>query len=337
MSKKSSKKSSLIKKILIPLFIVIFLAVSGFFYVYSTYLGKINTVKITENAEELKIQPVVADKSSDIINIALFGIDTRADDYDGSRADSIMIASLDLTHKKIKLTSIMRDTFVDIPGEKYDKINHSYAYGGPELTVKTINENFDMNIKEYMTVNFSALEKIVDAVGGVEIDVKDYEIGEINGSGSNAQVVTTGVQTLDGLQALAYSRIRYSGDGDFERTQRQRTVLQNVINKVLKNKSLPQALSLIEILSPFIQTSLDNGELIGLATTVFSAGITTMEDARLPVDGQAIGGLWDEIYYLKPDTLSENVTYLHDFIYEETGYVPSSTVEEISNEIISTY
>jgi len=324
-----SKKSSTMKKILIPLFIVIILAASGFYYVYSTYLGKINTVKITKNEEELKIQPVVADKSKDIINIALFGIDTRADDYDGSRADSIMIASLDLTHKKIKLTSIMRDTFVDIPGEKYDKINHSYAYGGPELTVKTINENFDMNIKDYMTVNFSALKEIVDAVGGVEIDVKDYEINSINGS-------VLGLQTLNGEQALAYSRIRYSGDGDFERTLRQRTVLQNVINKVLKNKSLPQALSLIAILTPLTQTNLDQGALVGLATKVFSSGITTMEDTRLPVDGQATGGLWDSVYYLKPNTLSENVSYLHEFIYEEKGYVPSPTVEEISSTILST-
>jgi len=333
-----SKKSSVLKKVLIPLFIVIILASSGFYYVYSQSLGNIKTVKIPDNKEELNTKPDKEDpnakskaleKSSDITNIALFGIDTRADDYDGSRADSIMIASLDLTHKKIKLTSIMRDSFVSIPGEKYDKINHSYAYGGPELTIKTINENFDMNIKDYVTVNFSALEQIVDAVGGVEIDVKDYEIDQISGS-------SLGVQTLDGQQALAYSRIRHAGDGDYERTMRQRTVLQNVINKVLEKKSLPQAISLISILSPSTQTSLDNGELIGLATTVFSSGITAMENTRLPVDGQAIGGTWDGVYYLKPDTLSENVSYLHDFIYEETGYVPSPAVEEISNTIIST-
>ncbi|HEY5556129.1 LCP family protein [Acetobacterium sp.] len=330
-----SKKSSTMKKILIPLFIVIILAASGFYYVYSTYLGKINTVKITKNEEELQIQPVVADKSKDIINIALFGIDTRADDYDGSRTDSIIIASLDLSHKKLKLSSIMRDSFVSIPGEKYDKINHAYEVGGPELTVKTLNENFDMNIKDYMTVNFSALEEIVDAVGGVEINVKDYEVDLLNKT-SGSSSVGTGVQTLDGQQALAYSRIRYSGDADYERTLRQRTVLQSVINNVLKSKSLPQALSLIEILSPYVQTSLDQGALIGLGTKVFSAGGITMEDTRLPVDGQYIPGVWDEVFYLKYDTLSENVSYLHDFIYEEKGYVPSPAVEEISNTILST-
>jgi len=325
-----NKKSKLVKKIVIPLVVVIILIGSGFFYVMSRYLGDVDTVKITKNAEELNIKPQAADKSSDIINIALFGIDTRANDYDGSRADSIMIASLDTVHKKIKLTSIMRDTFVSIPDEKYDKINHAYSFGGPELTVKTVNENFDMNITDYVTVNFSALEKIVDAVGGIEIDVKDYEIDHIKGS-------SLGLQTLNGEQALAYSRIRYSGDGDYERTLRQRTVLQNVLTKVLTNKSLPQALALIDILSPYIQTSFDQGELVGLATKVFASGITNMENSRLPIDGQAVGGLWDSVYYLKPDTLSENVVYLHQFIYEETGYIPSKGVEAISNEIINTF
>lgn len=329
-----NKKSCGFKKIFIPLLVVISLLVSGFFYVYGTYLGGIDTIKITDNKEELKIKPEVSGKGNDIINVAFFGIDTRANDYDGSRADTIMIASLDKVHKKIKLTSIMRDTYVNIPGEKYDKINHSYAYGGPELTIKTINQNFDMNIQDYVTVNFSALEKIVDAVGGVEINVRSNEIDHIN-SDSTAKVTAAGVQTLDGQQALSYSRIRYIGNGDYERTERQRTVLQNVINKVLNNKSLPQALSLIEILSPYIQTSLDNGELVGLATSVFTSGIKDMEDTRLPLEYYSNGVLWDEIYYLKPNTLSENVVYLHEFIYEEKGYVPSSTVEEISKAITS--
>lgn len=331
-----SKKNNIIKKMLLSLGIVVILSIAGSFYVTNIYLGGINIVKLTATEEELNIKPELADNSSDIINIALFGIDTRADDYDGSRADSIIIASLDLKHKKIKLASIMRDTFVSIPGEQYDKINHSYAYGGPELTIKTINENFDMDIKDYMTVNFSALEKIVEAVDGIEIDVKDYEIDEINECDSVTKVTTAGLQTLNGLQALSYTRIRYSGDGDYERSQRQRTVVQNVINKVLKNKSLPQALALIEILSPYTQTSLDKGELVSLGTTVFTSGTRTMEETRLPLDGQGTGGLWDGIYYLKPNTLSENVSYLHDFIYEETGYIPSPRVEEISNTILST-
>ena len=146
------------------------------------------------------------------------------------------------------------------------------------MTVKTINENFDMNIKDYITVNFFALEKIVDTVGGVEIDVKDYEIkelneeiNELNKGDSNNQVTEVGVHTLNGVPALGYTRIRYSGEGDYERTLRQRIVLKKVINKVLNTRSLSQTLELIEILSPFVQTSLDKSELVGLATTIFAS------------------------------------------------------------------
>jgi len=333
-----NKKISERVKIVISLLLFVVLLVSGFFYIGNTFFGQenTNTMESTENKGNQNIKSETAnkgvDESKDIINIALFGIDTRANDYDGSRADTIMIVSLDTANKKLKITSIMRDTYVNIPGEKYDKINHAFAFGGPELTIKTINENFDMNIKDYITLNFSAMEQIVDAVGGVDIDVKDYEIEYIN-SGSSAKVTAVGVQTLNGQQALAYSRIRYGGNGDFERTDRQRTVLQNIINKGLNNISLPQALSLIEILSPYIETSLDKGEVASLATSVFVSGISDIKETRLPLEDKSKGGIWDGVYYLKPKTLSDNVSYLHDFIYEQTGYVPSSTVEQIDEGI----
>src|SRR5699024_10644915 len=139
----------------------------------------INRVDITKDRGDLGISEEL-DKNSNIVNIALFGIDTREDEYGAARADTIMIGTLDKEHKKLKLTSIMRDTYVEIPGRRLDKINHAHAYEGPELTIKTINQNCDMNITEYVTVNFTALEKIVDAVGGVEIDVKPEEVSSIN-------------------------------------------------------------------------------------------------------------------------------------------------------------
>lgn len=332
MKKKNEMKKS--KKIVIMGLVIATLLIFTGTYAYSSYLGEIQTVKMTENEAELKIQPQVSSKADDIINIALIGIDNPADDYDGSRADSIMIASLDTTHQKIKITSIMRDTFVNIPGEKYDKINHSYAYGGPELTVQTINQNFDMNIKDYITVNFSAMEKIVDAVDGVDIDVKSYEVYGINDE-TDDKISDPGMQTLNGEQAVAYSAIRYEGDGDYERTERQRTVLKNILEKVMSDKSLPQVLALIQTLGPYIQTSFDQGQMVNLATSAFTSKLENSENARLPLDGEAIGGLWDGVYYLKTDTLSENVIYLHEFIYEEPGYVPSLTVEEISSTITS--
>lgn len=335
-SKKKNKKAKIL--FIIVLVIVIIFA-SGFYYAYSRSLGSIKTDNITENKDELKIDSSVEkDTSHDIINVALFGIDTSAGDYDGSRrADSIMIATLDMEHKKIKLSSIMRDSYVMIPDYGLDKINHSYAYGGPELAIKTINQNFDMNITDYVTVNYSALEKIVDAVGGVQIDVKSEEISRVRG------ITEPGLQNLNGKQALAYSRIRYVGDGDYERTQRQRAVLETVITKVINNQSLPQAFALpeawglIENLSPYINTSFDKSQMVSLTTSVMFSGIKTTEDTRLPIDGHSVGGIWDSVYYLKYDSLSENVINLHEFIYEDQGYTPSAPVEEISNVIQATF
>ena len=325
---KKKKKNSTGKTIFISLLAIILFIFAGGFYLYNKYLGDMNRVDISKNDEELNISQESSQKSDDVINIALFGIDTRANDYDStSRSDTIMIASLDKQHKKIKLTSIMRDTYVNIPDKGYDKINHSYAFGGAELAIKTINKNFDMNIKNYATVNFSAMAKIVDAVGGVEIDVKDYEINHIPGVGG------TGIQNLSGDQAVSYSRIRYSGDGDYERTERQRTVLENVIYKVLDSKSLTQTLALIETLSPNIETSLSTTDMVGLATEVFSSNIKTLEDTRIPLDDHSQGTMSGGIYYLKPNTLVDNVEYLHEFIYEDDGYTASVIVNEISEGI----
>lgn len=334
---KRKKKRSFPRKFFTFIFILVVLGISGAFAVSSIFLGDIDKVEISDDlniSEELN-------KNKNIINIALFGIDTRDEGYSG-RADTIMIGTLDKEHKKLKLTSIMRDTYVSIPERGFDKINHSYAYGGPELAIKTINQNFDMNITDYVTVNFEALEKIVDAVGGVEIDVKQSEISSLNHNiqeldnidGITSEKVTSGgLQTLTGRQAVGYSRIRYIGNGDYERTERQRSVLENIVNKVLNEGSLTQTLTLIKNLTPYIETSLSNTQMVGYATSLFSSGIHTMENARLPLDEYAQEGTWNGTFYLKPKTLSDNVTYLHEFIYEESDYIPTSTVSGISNEM----
>jgi len=337
--KVKKKKSRPLRRILIILlfFVIVFGSV---YFVAHSMLGKINSVKITDDDDELNIASEVQGKDNGIINVALFGIDAGAKDFSG-RADSIMISTLDKKHKLIKFTSIMRDTYVDIPGKQYSKINHSYSYGGAELTIKTINQNFDMNIKDYVTVNFAGLEKIVDAVGGVKLQVTDGEVGymddyqrhldELAGNISK-RVQTPGNITLTGRQAVAYCRIRYIGN-DQGRTERQRKVLELVVKKVLHNKSLKQTLTLIETLSPYIETSLSKGEMIGLATSVFTSRISEMEDTRIPLDGHWKDGTMNGTYYLKPDTLIENVAYLHKFIYENEEYTPSSTVSRINNKL----
>lgn len=154
-----------------------------------------------------------------------------------SRSDTIMILSIDKQHDKLKLTSIMRDTYISVDGHGMTKITHAYAYGGPQLAVKTINQNFNMNIKDYVTVDFFGLEKIIDSIGGVQINVEKAEVPVMNSYITETSriektvptfVQSSGLQTLNGSQAVAYSRIRYVGNADYKRTQRQRTVLEQL-------------------------------------------------------------------------------------------------------------
>lgn len=222
-----------------------------------------------------------------ITNIALFGVDQRGNE--SSRSDSIMVMTIDGKNNKVKLSSFMRDSRVEIEGHGLDKLGHAYMYGGPELAVKTLNQNFKLDIRNYVTVNFSQLADIVDAVGGVEIEVKDYEVKQLNklirdqrSLGINGtEISSAGLQTLDGPQALAYARIRKAGNGDFERTDRQRQVLQSIFNKALSLKPLeyPRAANMI---LPHVTTSLSLNECLGFAGILSQDGVK-MEDLRFPL------------------------------------------------------
>lgn len=319
------------KKVLISLLMIILIASAGIYAYLNSLLGKAEQVEIDE--EDLGIiEEVEQDVSNlankSIINIALFGIDSREDSYTNARSDSMIIATLDLEHKTIKLTSLMRDTYVAIDGRGFDKLGHAYAYGGPTLAIKTINTNFDMSITEFATVNFLAMEKIVDSVGGVEITLTDAETRYVPGINAG------GTYLLTGKQAVAYSRIRYIGT-DFARTERQRIVLEKVINKVLKDRSITKLVGFADSLLPYVQTSLSRSEILGLATKLITSGASEVKDARLPIDGHGKNAMINGTYYLKPNTLLDNVTFLHNFIYENDEYVPSARLLEISGAILN--
>lgn len=296
------------KKILIPILALVgIVAIVGLYG--STILGKVRNVEIAEEDEDLGIsEEVDSRKNNKISNIALFGIDQKSSEEKG-RSDSIMILSIDGKHKKIKLTSIMRDTYVEINNRGMDKINHAYAFGGPELAIKTINQNFNMNIREFATVDFDGLEHIVDAFGGIEVDIKPNEVSHVPGS-------YAGKQVLNGKQALAYSRIRKTGDGDFERTERQRFILETIINKGLKS-GITQYPKLLNTLLPYVDTSLSKSEMLKEGSSIFTSNIKTIEKFRIPVDEHGEGQMINNVYYLVPNTLEDNVRYLHEFIYEE--------------------
>lgn len=271
--------------------------------------------------ESLKLQNNY--NSDEIVNIALFGIDSRSvTNSSNSRSDSIIIASIDKKHNKIKLTSIMRDTYVNISGKGYDKINHAYAFGGPELAIKTLNQNFGLDITDFVTVDFFGLEKIIDSIGGVTVEVKQNEISELNKyikESANIQkktptlITKSGMQKLNGMQAVSYGRIRKVGNGDYERTDRQRAIIISLIN-TLKGQGLSKTLKLATQCSSYVETSLSMAECIKLGTDILQ-GMSdfSVEQKRFPVNGE--GKTINKVWYMVADLPTEK-SLIQQFIFE---------------------
>lgn len=304
------KKRSKVVLWILGVVISILLVTIGGIYSYGNHLfNKIEKIEIDKSDVGIKdeVEEKLSAYSDSVINIALFGID--AEDGGVGRSDSIIIATIDTTHKKLKLTSIMRDSYVTIEGHGDDKINHAYAFGGPQLAIKTLNENFDLNIDDFVAVNFTTLPKIIDMLGGVTIDITSEEVSHIPG------IDTAGTYTLTGEQALAYSRIRYASGGDYVRTDRQRTVLSKVFEKIL-SINFTQYPSLLSEILPMVQTNLDYSEILNLGNEVLKMGVTTLEQERFPRDGYCEGKMIDKIYYLTFDK-ENTVQQLHDYIFED--------------------
>lgn len=287
-------------------------------------INKMENVKIDKDDLNINQEEISSYKNSkDIKNIALFGID--AVDGEVGRSDSIMIATIDTIHKKVKLTSLMRDSYVDIPGYGMDKINHAYAYGGAQLSMKTINNNLGLNIENFASVNFSSLPDIIDILGGVELKITEEELQYINQyidgvnelKGTNSPHITSaGVQTVDGVQALAYARIRYTSGGDYMRTERHRNVLDGLFTKLL---SLPKTsyLGVLNDILPHIQTNMTSGEILSLGTNSLGViGSAKLEQERFPLDGYSEGTYINDIYYLSFD-IGTTKKFLMDYIFDD--------------------
>ncbi|EJT6172150.1 LCP family protein [Clostridium perfringens] len=301
ITKKNHKKVLLIISSVIILFLI-GLGI-GFYYVNSK-LNKVQKIEI--NKDNLSIDEKQVKEEKHIKNIALFGID--APKGKAGRSDAIMILTLDEEHKVMKLTSIMRDSYVDIPGHGDDKITHAYAFGGPELAMKTLNENFKVNVEDFMAVNFTSLPEIIDKLGGVKINIIPEEIHHIPG------ITSPGEQVLNGEQALAYSRIRYATGGDYKRTERQRVVLEAVFEK-LKATPTKEYPSLIDDFLPYIETNMSSMDMIKLATDAAPLVKENLETARFPLDGYCDGKMINGVWYLVYDrqaTLNQIQEYIYD-------------------------
>ena len=235
-----------------------------------------------------------------------------------------MIVTIDTVHKKIKLTSIMRDSYVAIDGHGNDKLNHAYAFGGPQLAIKTLNENFDLNIENFASVNFETLPKIIDELGGIELNIDADELEYINGyiahlnninGTSEPAIESTGIQHVSGTQALAFCRIRYTSGGDYKRTERHREVLTEIFKKIetMPVTSYPSLLS--EIL-PMVNTSLGYSDILELGTEVLKLGDSNLQLERFPLDDYCEGKMISGIYYLTFDK-EVTVEQLHNYIFED--------------------
>ena len=259
-----------------------------------------------------------------VINIALYGVDSRNNDYTG-RSDAILICSVNGKTGQIKLISVARDTYVSVPGYYNTKINHAYAYGGPELAIQTLNENFGMDVTDYVTVNFESLADIIDEMGGVMIDVTEEERFQVNAYLERGlPLKETGMVNLTGAQAVSYSRIRKI-DSDSMRASRQREVLAALFDKALDINPLNYP-SYVRKFAPMVETSLSNDEILKIATVGLKS--PTLEPAAFHNDniyssGQTINGGWYYVYDLEQAT-----DMLHQYIYEDIPFEHYGLTEE---------
>ena len=319
--------------LLLLLLLIVVLAGAAIFYL-------ISSISDIEN-HELSNVTIAGQNDPNIQNyqnIALFGVDSRANDLKkNTRSDSIMIVSIEKKTNKVKLVSVYRDTYVKIADHGCTKVNHAYAYGGPDLAVDTLNTNFDLNIQDFVTVNFSAVSNVVDQLGGITLDIKKDELKWVNAYGHdvakiNGQKYTkikhTGKQTVTGSQATGYCRVRYTKGGDFSRAERQRTVLQAIFAKA-KSSGPDKWIAVMNEMIPQIYTSLSTSDMLGLMAKLPFYDIG--EQTGFPYKQNGHKGS-DGIYYGFPDTLLSNTKKLHEELFGTSEYTPSDTVKAISKK-----
>lgn len=336
--KRKTKKLKILNRIIIILILLLIVLISLTLLYVQNKLNKINYLDI--DLDKVGITEGINEQLEGYRTIALLGIDSRADDYGkGNRSDCIILAILNEQTKELNLVSVYRDTYLKITNKNLDKVTHAYSYGGPELTLSTLNQNMDLNIKEFVTVNFEAVEDCIDALNGIELNITSEElkyinknIGELNRvtNKSSKDVTTTGTQKLDGVQAVAYARIRYTSGGDYKRTERMRTVIIKMFEKA-KKSSVSDLNKVADIVLPKIYTNIKSKEIISTIPNIATYKINENIGWPYNTKGATIKGVW----YGPPITLESNVIKLHQEIYKQKDYEPSNMVKQISDDIIS--
>ena len=314
--RRKKKSWSTTKKVVLSLVMVLVILIGTVLGFYKHIKNKIYVKKepsISNNDSEFK-------EVEGITNVLLIGVDARDLD-EPCRSDSMIIATLDNNNKKVKLTSLFRDTLVDIPGHGEAKLNSAYMLGGPELLMKTVKETYNVNIDKYIIINFWGFETIVDYIGGIEVDVKDYQLEELNKyigestGGNDCPVEKTGIQTLNGKQALSYARIRYNVGDEYERTDRQREVIFKVIEK-LQNTKPSKYLGVMNTMLEYIKTNIDPLEALNMAYTIYKFPSLDVEQLQIPLVALSETRNYKELGSVFLMDRLQNASILYNFIYE---------------------
>ena len=339
MSRKRKKKKNKIILFAVEIFVLAVLLVGLFVY---SKLNKVDsTGEIGKEDVNIELDSETAEVLEGDTNIALFGLDNRdTGRYDGGNSDCIMIASINNDTKKVKLISVYRDTFLNVKEETYNKINSAYSYGGPKGAIAALNRNLNLDIVNYVAVDFGALVEAIDLLDGIELTLTDQEvqimndnyideINQVTGK-SSGRLSGGGTYRVDGVQALAYCRIRYTAGDDFKRTERQRLVLTKMIEKA-KGSSIATVGSMINSMIDEISTSYTSKGLLELASSVMDY---ELEDTHGWPFELCTGNYGSKGSLVVPTDLETNVKELHEYLFDEKNNV-SSTVSGISDYIVN--
>lgn len=330
------------KVILFAVEIIVLVALLIGLLVYSR-LNKVESGigNIDKDEVNIELDSQTAEALEGFTNIALFGLDNRqTGNYDGGNSDTIMIASIDNDTKQVKLVSVYRDTFLNVKDDTYAKINSAYAYGGPKNAIAALNKNLNLDIVDYVAVDFGAVVEAIDLLDGIELTLTDQEVQIMNDNyideinkvtgHKSGKLSSGGTYTVDGVQALAYCRIRYTAGDDFKRTERQRTVLTKMIEKA-QGSSISTVSSLIDSMLGDISTSFTGKELLALVSSVMDYKLADTHGWPFEL---CTGSYGSKGSLVVATDLETNVKELHEYLFGEKNDI-SNTVTGISDYIIN--
>lgn len=337
------------RRILFGIEIFILLILIGGVFIYAK-LGKMNFTDL--DFRKIGVNTGVSDNNvmKGYTTIGLIGLDGRDGELkSGARSDTMIIASINNDTKKVKLVSVYRDTYLRIGEDsegngQYDKANAAYKKGGPEQFLSMLNTNLDLNVTDFVSVDFQAVAEAVELLGGIDVELKEEEVVHLNNYCVETSKVTgmdytpleekAGVHHLNGVQAVSYARIRYTSGNDFRRAARQREVIYKIVEKA-KNSDIATLSKILDKVFPKVYTSFTKAEILQMGMSMMSYDIE--DQTGFPFDhlyGERVKDAMGGLDVVLPVTLESNAIKLHEFLYPEDSYTPSDEVKAYSQRIV---